>query len=162
MEAETSMILVELQKNWIDIFSALLVPTIALVGIIVAILQWSTNRNRLKHELFDRRYRVFSTTKDFLGYILRNGNMTQDAEREYLVGTTGSIFLFDVEIETFLNETLWHLAVELQTLEAELQGQPVGEVRSKNVKEQREIKDKLMKELRNLDTKFSKYLHLSH
>lgn len=42
--------------SWIQIFKALLTPVVAILGVYIAYQQWRTNRTRLKHELFDRRY----------------------------------------------------------------------------------------------------------
>jgi len=51
-------------KGWVDILSALLVPTIAIFGSLIGFQQWRTNTKRLKHELFDRRYEPLSTIID--------------------------------------------------------------------------------------------------
>lgn len=51
------------EKDWIDILSALLVPTIAIAGIIIAILQWRTSELSRKQELFDRRYTFYQRVR---------------------------------------------------------------------------------------------------
>tara|TARA_R110002167_G_scaffold110677_9_gene281507 strand:+ start:4085 stop:4495 length:411 start_codon:yes stop_codon:yes gene_type:complete len=135
---------------------------IAVIGSLIAYFQWNTNRKRLKHELFDRRYKQFEVIRDFLGSIMTCGKVTQEAEREYLIGTRGIRFIFDAEISEYVDKTIWHMAVHLQSLEAELEGVPVGEIRSKNVKEQSHIKKKLHEEIKGLEAKFSKYLQLGH
>ncbi len=146
----------------IDILSALLTPTIAILGSIIAWQQWRTNRARLKHELFDRRYEQFSIVRDFISSIMTHGKVKPEEEHKYLAGTRGMRFIFDKEIASYVDNTLWHLSVELHALDAELEGVPVGEERSKNVKRQREIKELLNQELKNLEERFSKYLQLQH
>ena len=145
-----------------DYLSALLTPTIAILGSIIAYYQWRTNTNRLKHELFERRYEQFSVIRDFLGSIMASGKATHDEQIKYLSGTRGIAFIFDREIAECVDKTIWHLAVDLECLESELQGVPVGEVRSRNVLRQAEIKKQLMKELQSLEDRFSKYLQLRH
>lgn len=51
------------EKDWIDILSALLVPTIAIAGTIIAILQWRTSELSRKQELFDRRYEFYQRVR---------------------------------------------------------------------------------------------------
>ncbi len=162
MEPSTQAILVEISKNWVDYAAALLLPTIALLGAVITFLQWYTNRKRLKHELFDRRYKQFEAIRDFLGSVMSSGRIAASAEQDYLIGTRGVRFIFDEEIDRYVNEKIWCLAVELQALESMLEGLPVGKERSSNVQQQRVIKDKLQSELRNIEKKFSKYLQLGH
>lgn len=162
MPVETSHIVVELSKNWVDYLSAVLVPTVAVAGILVATLQWNTNRKRLKHELFDRRYAIFSVIKEFLGSIERSGRVSQEAERDFLIGTRGARFIFDKEIDDYLFKTIWPNAVGMQTYEAELEGVPVGDERSRLVRLRSEYRDKLHEEFKGLEEKFSSYMQLGH
>lgn len=46
-------------KDWIDIFQALLTPVIAIGGLGVAIFQWRTNEKKRQNDLFDRRYALY-------------------------------------------------------------------------------------------------------
>lgn len=149
-------------RDWVDYLSALLTPTIAVLGSIIAYLQWRTNTNRLKHELFDRRYKQFTVVRDFIGSIMTSGKSKQDEQFKYLSGTRGMTFIFDKELAEYVDKTIWHLAVELECLDSELEGVPVGEERTKNVKRQSEIKEQLNRELQSLEEKFAKYLQLRH
>ncbi len=47
------------EKDWIDVFSALLTPTIAIVVAIIAFLQWRTAEINRRQQLFDKRYLFF-------------------------------------------------------------------------------------------------------
>jgi len=149
-------------KDWVDYLSALLTPTIAILGSIIALQQWRTNRSRLKHELFDRRYEQFSVVRNFLGSIMTNGKPLQEEQHKFLAGTRGMRFIFNKEIAEYVDKTIWHLAVDLECLQSELEGVPVGEERSNNVKKQSEIKKQLNKELVELEDRFSKFLQLQH
>lgn len=149
-------------RDWVDYLSALLTPTIAILGSVIAYLQWRTNTNRLKHELFDRRYEQFTVVRDFIGSIMTSGKSKQDEQFKYLSSTRGMRFIFDNEIAEYVDKTVWHLAVELECLESELQGVPVGKERTKNVHRQAEIKSQLKAELQFLEEKFAKYLQLRH
>ena len=149
-------------KDWVDYLAALLTPTIAVVGIGIAVLQWKTNRNRLKHELFDRRYEQFVAVRDFLGSIMGAGKALESKQTEYLLKTRGLQFIYDQKLADYLYSNIWCPAIDLACLQDELEGVPVGEERSKNVGLQSDIKKKLHQELRDLDRLFSKYLQLRH
>jgi hypothetical protein len=149
-------------KDWVHYLSALLTPTIAILGSIIALQQWRTNSKRLKHELFDRRYEQFTVIREFLRSIMTSGKSKPDEQIQFLAGTRGVRFIYDKEIWEYIEKTIWHLAIELECLDSELEGVPVGEKRSKNVKRQSEIKKQLYKELETLEDKFAKYLQLQH
>ncbi|MEW8333640.1 MAG: hypothetical protein AB2692_22100 [Candidatus Thiodiazotropha sp.] len=162
MDCEQIVQTVQNGKDWVDYLSALLVPTIAILGSIIAFQQWRTNSKRLRHELFDRRYEQFTVIREFLGSIMTSGKSKPDEQMKFLAGTRGVRFVFDKEIAEYIDKTIWHLAVELECLDAELEGVPVGEERSNNVKRQSEIKKQLHEELKTLEEKFVKYLQLQH
>jgi len=42
--------------HWTNYLAALLTPTVAVLGSIIAYHQWRTAQNKLKFELFDRRF----------------------------------------------------------------------------------------------------------
>ncbi|WP_440997546.1 hypothetical protein [Arhodomonas sp. SL1] len=147
---------------WVAYLSALLTPTIAILGSVIGFLQWRTNRNRLKHELFDRRYEQFEVVRNFLGSIMSSGKATDERQFKYLSGTRGVRFVFDKELAEYLDAQVWRPAIELACLDGELQGVPVGEERSRNVRRQSELKRQLYHELETLDDIFAKYLQLHH
>lgn len=148
--------------DWVDYLSALLTPTIAILGSVIAYLQWRINKARLKHELFDRRYDQFLTVRNFLGSIITTGEVKQEEQGKFLVGTRGMRFTFDKKIAIYNEEVIWKLAIDLEVLQLELDDFVLGKERSTNIYKQAEIKKQLMKELSNLNNKFSDYLQLEH
>ncbi len=116
-------------KDWIDVLSALLTPTIAAFAFFIAFQQWRTNRNRLKHELFDRRYEVFKKITEFIGSILASGEVHNQKTTQFLVDTKSVEFLFDKNIAHYIKE-VYRKANELDTLEAMLK-ESTGEERKK-------------------------------
>ena len=64
--------------QWIEISKGLLTPAIGLVAIYIAWQQWNTNRNKLKLDLFEKRFSVFQSTRTFLSSVLRDGLVSRD------------------------------------------------------------------------------------
>lgn len=139
--------------------------TTAAVAILVAIItwrQWATNRARLKHELFDRRYTIYEKIAAFLSEVLQAGRVPSGREQEFLRETKGAFFVFDgdTEVKNLVTEIYKH-AVHLRALDAELEGLS-GNNRTANIEKQREIKDWFEVTLGSLEERFEKYLRLEH
>lgn len=148
--------------DWVDYLSALLTPTIAIAGAAIGLLQWRTNRNRLKHELFDRRYEQFEAVRDFLGSIMGSGRALDEKQADFRFKTKGLQFVYDKKLADYIDKNIWKPAIDLACLHSELEGVPVGEQRTINVRKQSEIKKNLYREFQNLDRLFSRYLQLRH
>ncbi|MGE3968512.1 MAG: hypothetical protein AB7F08_09750 [Dongiaceae bacterium] len=128
------------QFNWIDVLSALLTPTIALLGSYIAWQQWRLSRRRLTLDLFEKRYAVYSATRDLIGTVVAHGRVTDREAYEFLLKTSDSEFVCGAQVAEYLKR-LFEKVCALQALFSELEALPVGQGRSENVRRQREIKD---------------------
>ena len=148
------------QKEWIDIFSALLMPTIAILGIYIAIRQWLTNKNKLKLELFDKRYRVFENIMKFIASILSSGRVEEGAAIHFLRDTKVVAFLFDNKIKKLTDEmyTKANKLAALTRTEKTITEDKLHE----NLEEQDKIKQWFQEQLDGIDNVFKKYLKLKH
>ena len=70
---------------WLEMSKALLTPTIAVVGTIIALQQWRINRIGLRHDLFDRRLGVLSAAIK-AAQIAGMGTVNSDVYKDYVVG----------------------------------------------------------------------------
>lgn len=43
-------------KDWVDVFSALLTPTVAILAVYIALQQWQTQEKQRKQDLYEKRY----------------------------------------------------------------------------------------------------------
>lgn len=146
--------------NWTTYLSALLTPTVAVLGSFIAYRQWRTAQNKLKLELFDRRFAVYDTTTTFLASAMNSG-AAKDEEFKFMSATHDAKWLLNTDIAEYL-EDIYRKAVSLQFLVSELQDLPIGEERSANIHMQREIKEWLLKQYEVLDEKLAPYLRLEH
>ncbi|WP_276681052.1 hypothetical protein [Thalassolituus oleivorans] len=150
------------EKDWVDILSALLAPIIAVIAVGIAVLQWKINRNRLKHELFDRRYEQYEAVRKFLASIMTSGQSKIEAQQEYLICTSGIEFTYSKELSEYLNENIWRPSIDLECTQAELNSLASSEERSHLARKAAELKKKLFKEMEDIDDVFRPYLHLTH
>lgn len=162
LEFEQAAQIVAKGQDWIEVLSALLTPTIAAFAIWIAGLQWWTNRSRLKHELFDRRYNQYLVVRDFLRSVLQEGKVKPEEEQKFLCGTRGMRFIFDQRIAKFVDETLPLLTAEFDKLNVLLDDPRKDNERSQNAERRSDIFRQLNKELQNLEERFAKYLQLGH
>jgi len=142
--------------------AALLTPTIAVAGVYFARQQWKTNRNKLKLELFERRYAFYEAAMNHIGTILTSGVATSTRNLDFLVKTRGAQFIVGKEIADYFDKELYIKASLLESLESELKGLAAGPERTENVRQQRELKDWLQEQHKVLDSLFSGMLKLEH
>ena len=95
---------VSCEKDWVDITSALLTPVIAILGSVIATLQWRLNRARFRDEIFEKRYGIFEATQLYLSRLISTAKMNNDDRIEFLRNTKGAFVLFDKKIVQYLND----------------------------------------------------------
>lgn len=82
----------------------LLTILIAIITILILYQQWKTNHYKYKLDLYDKRFKVYNALRKFLGLLLQKGieNVTQEEIREYNINIKESLFLFDKDIQDYL------------------------------------------------------------
>ncbi|MCK4819469.1 hypothetical protein KA005_27095 [bacterium] len=150
------------EQYWTQIFSALLTPTIAIFGLILAIKQWKTSQSKLKMDLFEKRYSIYKATNEFISSIMGSGQVDDEHLFKFRSATKEAKWVLNSDIATYLDEQIWSESIDLQTLRSELEGVPAGEERTTNLQKQRIIKDRLLSQTEMLDKKFTPFLELKH
>ncbi len=148
--------------HWTTYLAALLTPTVAVLGSFIAYQQWRLAQNKLKLDLFDRRFSVYEAARTLLSSIMKSGKAKDEEVSKFMVSTREAKWLLNDSVAEYLENHLHHKAINLQTLAAELEGVPVGEERTKNVHAQSEIKKWFMAQYKILDEKFAPFLQLQH
>ncbi len=150
------------EPHWTTWLTALLTPIVAILGIYIASRQWQTARNKLKFDLFEKRFAVYEASKSFLDSIASSGKVKDEELFKFLLATRQARWLLDVELANYLKMDIYKKATEIKIYESELEAMPVGAERSKNVQKQREIKIFLIDQYLILDEKLSPFLKLQH
>ena len=148
---------------YLQIFSTAVTALVAIIVAMVTYGQWVTNRARLRHELFDRRYEMYETIAAFLANIGVDGRVRESSDREFLQNTKKAYFVFgcDSSVKSLV-DNIYNLSVELSCLGTELDSIAVGEQRKANVQRQSSIKSDLQSIFLSLEKKFEKYLRLDN
>lgn len=123
---------------------------IAFIAVYIAYQQWNTNRQRLKLDLFDKRFSIYQSAQTFLSDVIREGSVEQEGLEKYRLGILNSIFLLDKKTSDYLWE-LYSTAskAELHKKKRELDQENV------------EI-EKLLQSPLELQEKFKPFLQLNH
>jgi predicted cation transporter len=88
----------ETAVTWIDVLSALLTPAVALIAIYIAYQQHKINEQRLRHETYERRLKVYKSVQKHLSVILRDGKTTFQECIEFYSEASEAAFLFDSSV----------------------------------------------------------------
>lgn len=148
------------EKDWIDITQGLLVPVIALLGAWIAWQQWSTNRLRLQHEVFDRRFVLYEQILDLFGSVTGRSSFNSFDDQLFLEVMLLSKFLFGKDIYEFLEEARQKIA-DLGALEEERKGLEEGNQLTTLRERVLDIRRWFREELSTIDDRFDKYMSLA-
>ena len=103
------------------------------IGVIFfAFLQWKVAHDKLRLDLFDRRYKVYEATRKFLAVIIQRAAFDNSQLFEFYAGTSDAEFLFGSEVVAYLAE-IRKRAINMQTHQKIYEHMPVGDERSRHV-----------------------------
>lgn len=149
---------------WVDIVVKLTPAFVALVvGLFasyVAWLQYKTNRDRLRLDLFSRRLEAFQKLEEFLTSVLREGCVRDEALAILSEARYKSRFLFGTEIEAYLDE-LWRNAIDARTLHSRLYGPnalPVGTERTAVCEQESTLSKWFLDQMRIAHERYATYM----
>lgn len=145
----------------IGVLSGLLTPLIAVLAAYIAYQQWKTGKDQLKHDLFEKRFILYLAAQTYISESVNSRLGSEEPTFKYLSDIRASQWLVSKDVSNYLNNDLIDKACDLKMLRTEIKEYPVGDERSQNVKEQREISDWLEEQRNVLDRKFEKYLNFS-
>jgi hypothetical protein len=124
---------------------------------IVAWLQWWIALNKLRLDLFDRRYKVYDATRTFLAAILREAKFTNSQLFEFYAGTSDAEFLFGADVVEHVAK-IRKRALHLQTAQTLYEPLPVGDERSKHVQAAHDDLSWLTDQITAITKTFAPYL----
>lgn len=144
----------------IKISSALLTPTLAIVGAFILVNQFRLQKLRWRVDVYDKRYPVFINTMEYLSHIVQHHNISNEVLFKFLRGSKDKEFLFGENIKKYLEE-LYLKGLDLQLIAIELKNVPVGKKRDQMVGQSSEIFKWFMKRFDVSKRLFAEYLAVS-
>ena len=89
----------------VDILKALLTPAISIGLIYIAWQQYRTNKNKLRLDLYERRYAAYEAYRDLFIIVSKiRGCPDLEQVRKFGITISESSFLFDKDIVDYFNE----------------------------------------------------------
>jgi hypothetical protein len=147
--------------QWTAYVTAVVVPIIAVIGAWIAFRQSQIARNKLKLDLYDRRFEVYQTVQKTLGTITVRGKLGLGDEAMYLSGIQTAKWLFGPEVVVYLETNLWRKIVDFGMHNTMSEGPP-SEERNEHVRARAEVMKWLMDQHKELDRLCAPYLRLKH
>jgi hypothetical protein len=147
-----------------DIISYLSPSATLIVGLSVAFIafqQWRVARNKLRMDLFDRRYKVYDATRVFLSVILRDATFTDSDLFTFYAGTSDAEFLFRSDVLDYLAQ-IRKRALDMRTHQKVYEPLPAGDERSRHVQAEHDQLLWLSEQLTAMAKTFAPYLRLAH
>jgi len=141
-------------KPLVSLVTATLPIILTFFVIYIAYQQYQTNRRKLKLELFDKRFFVFESTKDFIQGVITSTSFQKENQNLFHLNTRGAQFIFGSDTKAYLDE-VWSKFVDLKLWEQD-------ESLAKHAEERAEHLKWFTSELQNIDLKFVPYMELKH
>ena len=141
--------------------AAVITASIAVLIAIITWREWITNRSRLRHELFERRYAIYEEIAGFIATILQQGKIPDGEPLGFSRRTKKAYFVFgcDNDIKKLCDD-IYRNAVDLHVLGNLDSLSP--EQRKENVEKQRKVQEWFINTLNSMGSRFEKYLMLKH
>jgi hypothetical protein len=97
----------------VDLLTSLIPLALAILGGYIGVRQYITSRQKLKLELFGKRFAIFQATKTYMGQVLTGDFTEKQAQREFLIATQGARFVFDKKIRAYI-DSIWEKSIDLE------------------------------------------------
>lgn len=145
----------------VPVLSALLTPIIAIITAYIAYQQWRTNRNKLKLDLFDRRFVVYDAARNLIRDVLTQTHPSDEQLLAFRAKTGEASFLLNESIARYLTDEMWKKAAELNRLWSTMSNLADLD-RQENLRQQQEIRAWFESQLKALEAKFASFLQVGH
>lgn len=141
---------------YVTCLSALTAASIAWV----AVQQYRLAHDKLKLDLWQKRYDVYKGAQRFLSLVMQSGMTDLKELFDFLRDTQDAFFLFKPELATYLTD-LYKKGVDLRTTRVLYQEKAGGEERTRLCEKEARLLSELGAELNQLKHKFAPYLKIA-
>lgn len=146
----------------VSIISVIFSTIIGFLAVYIAYRQWKSDERikrleelKFKHELFEKRFAIYLTARNFLRDIVVNSSVTNEMLINFWNGISSARFLLNDDLTKYL-EDLEHKAVDLQLIQIE--AKEIGT--ATGAKARGDLKKWFHAQIGILNKKFFHYLHI--
>ena len=132
---------------------------VGVVLAVIAFLQFKVAHDKLRLELFDKRYKVYDATKQFLGGIMSSATFSDAQLFTFYAGTSDAEFLFDTDVGEYLLQ-IRKRALDMR-LQAKLYQRAEGDERTRMINAESEHLLWLTDQLTGMSKVYAPYLSYS-
>lgn len=132
-------------------------PLIAITTGYIAYQQYHINKQKLKLDLYEKRYRIFKETKKLLHKINQDGAIDTIELRDFGFNTNDKVFLFNEDIVEFIEE-IKRKAIDISFNKDEIEKAPDLVVRNLLREEKHTLTRWFTSEYINIESRFLIYL----
>jgi len=144
-------------SNCLKILSGLLTPLLGIVATAIIVMQYFLQRNRWKLDLFEKRYPIYESTKQYLAKITQEGKVTRDELYGFLRQTKDSEFLFGKDVNDYL-KLLYDKGVDLKSISEKSQYVKIEEERLKAIEQEHKLLNWFSDQFKEASELFGEYL----
>ena len=98
-----SQALTQLGVDYIATFLPIATFALSVAVVCVAWAQWRVARNKLRLDLFDRRWQIYTATSKFVDAINNDPEHVDSYLNDFNAGTSNAEFLFDSDVVNYIN-----------------------------------------------------------
>jgi hypothetical protein len=124
---------------------------------VVAYQQYRLGKEKLKLDLFEKRFAVYKGVQIFLTHVMSEAKVDLQKFFEFRGATQDAVFLFESDIPDFIKQ-IDKKALELKTVSEKRRDLPRGEEKSRLVQQESKLLEWLIDQLPRLKEAFSPYL----
>lgn len=90
---------------WIQIAQIASTTVIGLIVAFIAYQQWRTNHQKVILDMFDRRYKIYENTKEFIRLVRsKRGRISQEECKSFHSVRNDAHFLFGIDVAEYLKD----------------------------------------------------------
>lgn len=142
-----------------------------LIAIFLAYIAWQNykitdasfyiNKDKLRLDLFDRRYKVFDACRRFFLSCAEGGSVNRDEFSKFIINTSDAKFLFSKDIKSYIEE-IRDKSIRLMQIEMKFSRENLAaDNRASLAKEYKALSKWLATQPDHSSELFSKYLHFA-
>jgi len=144
-------------KSIVDYLISIVPLFLSLAVATFAGLQWKVSNNKLRLDLFEKRYKVYQAARDLLRLVVREGKVEFADLAAFNFEVADAEFLFRSDVLEYLNR-LRRKAAHLKTTQTLLSGRQTDDQLEKTADAEEKDLLELTEQLDNLTKVFGRYL----